>query len=618
MRFRTKTILGVAAIELTLLAVLVGSALSILRDSNEAELVRRVQLGGRMLAAAAKDAVLAEDLATLDSLVDEAMASGQIDFVRIVKAGGVTLSERGDAALLQREFAADASLAEVGDEVFDWAAPIEAGAIRYGEVRLGVSVAPLASLLNKARQWAAGIATVEILLVALFSWLLGSYLARQLVALRDASVAFGAGDLARRVPVQGNDELAETALAFNRMATQLGESHAALQSENRMRVAVQQDLEIALERIRDHSAQLDAIFDFSPDGFVTFDGGGKVKYANRAFRRLTGLSAAEIRGLDAPGFSARLAAACREAARFPGIDAMPDEEKVGAGGTADDDYPRGLTIEITGTGRIIEVGQCVAAAPTVSRILYFRDITHVTIVERMKNEFLSHAAHELRTPMASIFGYVELMLMQEFSAAERQEFLGTIHRQSQWMIAIINELLDLARIDERRGRDFAYELLDPAEFLRATMSIYEVPAGRTAPQLDLPAPGCRIRADRRRLAQAIGNALANAYKFSPDGSTVEVGLLTRQGEDGRTQVGFRVTDHGIGMTAEEAARVCERFYRADTSGKIPGTGLGMSIAREIIELHGGSIVLDSRPGAGTVVTLWLPAVTDALTEGSSS
>ena len=102
MRFRTKTILGVAAIEMALLAVLVGSALSILRESNETELIRRVQLGGKLLAAAAKDAVISQDLATLDSLVDEAMASGQIDFVRILDSGGVVLSKRGEAALLAR------------------------------------------------------------------------------------------------------------------------------------------------------------------------------------------------------------------------------------------------------------------------------------------------------------------------------------------------------------------------------------------------------------------------------------------------------------------------------------------------------------------------------------
>lgn len=617
MRFRTKTILGVAAIELVLLAVLVGSALSILRDSNEAELVRRVQLGGRLLAVAAKDAVLAEDLATLDSLTDEAMASGQIDFVRIVAAGGATLAERGHAALLQREFVVDASLADVRDEVFDWSSPIEAGDIRYGEVRLGVSIAPLASLLGTARRWAAGIAAVEMLLVALFSWLLGSYLARQLVALREASRAFGAGDLARRIPVRGDDELADTAVAFNRMAEQLGESHAALQDENRRRMAAQDDLETALERIRDHSAQLDAIFDFSPDGFVTFDTAGRVKYANRAFLRLTGLLGPEIAGLDEAAFAARLAAVCNPAASFPGMAALHDGEKVGAGGTAEEAADPRRQIEIAGTGRIVEVGMRVAAAATVSRILYFRDVTHETIVDRMKSEFLAHAAHELRTPMTSIFGYVELMLAQEFSAAERQEFLGTIHRQSQWMIAIISELLDLARIEERRGRDFVFDAIAPADFVRAAVAAFHMPDDRPPPTLDLPETDVRIRADADKLGRAFASVLSNACKFSPADRRIDIRLVSRHSAQHGVEVGLRVRDGGIGMTPDQAARVCERFYRADTSGKIPGTGLGMSIAREIVELHGGSIAIDSSPGAGTTVTLWLPAMAAASSEGSN-
>jgi signal transduction histidine kinase len=117
-----------------------------------------------------------------------------------------------------------------------------------------------------------------------------------------------------------------------------------------------------------------------------------------------------------------------------------------------------------------------------------------------------------------------------------------------------------------------------------------------------------VRADRKKLIQAVSNVISNAYKYSPGGSAVGLDLVKSPDVgDVPPRIGIRITDHGIGMTPEQLAHVCERFYRADTSGKIPGTGLGMSIVKEIVELHGGQLELTSKVGAGTTVTLWLPA-----------
>ena len=106
------------------------------------------------------------------------------------------------------------------------------------------------------------------------------------------------------------------------------------------------------------------------------------------------------------------------------------------------------------------------------------------------------------------------------------------------------------------------------------------------------------------MRQAIGNVVANAYKYSPQGGAVEVRLV--HGDSEPSMVGIKVRDHGIGLTPDQIARVGERFYRADASGNIPGTGLGISIVKEIIELLGGRMAIASEPGHGTTVTLWLP------------
>jgi signal transduction histidine kinase len=115
-----------------------------------------------------------------------------------------------------------------------------------------------------------------------------------------------------------------------------------------------------------------------------------------------------------------------------------------------------------------------------------------------------------------------------------------------------------------------------------------------------------VRADVSKLRQVLMNIFGNAVKYSPDGGPITISAAVRK-LDGRSQVILAVTDRGIGMTEEQAARVCERFYRADTSGNIPGTGLGMAIVKEVIELLGGRIDVASAVGTGTSVTLWLPA-----------
>ena len=614
MQFRTKTILGVALIEMVLLGVLVGSALSILRDSNEAELSRRVQLGGKLLTAAAKDAVISQDLSTLDSLAEEAMASGQIDFVRILDAGGAVLTSRGNSAFLSRVFHPEADIGQVADGVFDWAAPVMAGGIRHGEVQLGVSTDPLKILLASAQRWAAGIAVLEMLLVALFSWLLGSYLVRQLVALRNAAQRLAAGDLTHRMPVQGGDELAETGLAFNRMAQALGESQERLVTENLGRIEAQQNAECAQARAEDRSEQLNAIFALSPDGFVSFDENRRVKYASRAFLHLSGLPVGEVVGLDEAAFSERLARECAPKASFPGVAAL----RAAASGTADGGAPppRHL-IELAGASkRVLECGIRVSDSETVSQILYFRDITHEAEVDRMKSEFIATAAHELRTPMTSIYGFAELLLEREFDEADRRDFLATIVRQSELTVSILNELLDLTRIEAKRGKDFSLERIELRALLRDIVAGFKRPGERHAPEVPPENGPLWVRADRGKLIQAISNVLSNAYKYSPGGGAIEIGLRScPPGKGTPARVCIDITDQGIGMTPEQLARACERFYRADASGKIPGTGLGMSIVEEIVKLHGGELELASKIGEGTTVSLWLPA--DAPLDGSA-
>jgi PAS domain S-box-containing protein len=365
------------------------------------------------------------------------------------------------------------------------------------------------------------------------------------------------------------------------------------------------DRRLAEAAIRERTEQLDAIFSLSPDGFVAFDAKRRVRYVNPAFVHMTGFAEAEVTGMGEADFSAALIENVRPSIEFTGIDALRADAAERGG------ISRAVLLELQRAPRtVLQMGLGVSHSETVSQILYFRDVTRETEVDRMKSEFLSTAAHELRTPMASILGFSELLLSDGFDEGTRRELLQTVHTQSELMASILNELLDLARIEARKGKDFVLEPVQLGDLLFEAVASYLAPPGRELPVLEKGDADVTLLADRTKLLQVVGNVLSNAYKYSPEGGEVSVRLLPPRERDGHRTAGFSVTDHGIGMSPEQLARVCERFYRADTSGQIPGTGLGMSIVKEIVELHQGHVEVESSQGQGTTVTVWLKATLD--------
>ena len=360
--------------------------------------------------------------------------------------------------------------------------------------------------------------------------------------------------------------------------------------------------------LKDRTEELNTIFAISPDGFVSFDRSDRVASVNAAFTRMTGLHAEPLKGLGEADFSARLAALCTRAEDFPGVAALRQALAPSSDGDGSPNAKHRWQLEMAGTGnRVLEVSLQVSESDSVSQVLYVRDVTHETEVDRMKSEFLSTAAHELRTPMASIYGFSELLLARKFSDEKRQDLLETISRQAGRMSTIIDELLDLARIEARRGKDFVLEPVALEELVDLVVTDYKTPPGRNAPLIQRCTQTVTLQADRSKLQQVLLNVLSNAYKYSPDGGEVRIACSIHPESK---QVTVSVSDQGMGMTPEQLKHVFDRFYRADTSGHIPGTGLGMSIVKEIVELHRGHAEVTSAHGVGTTVTLFLPTHAD--------
>lgn len=357
----------------------------------------------------------------------------------------------------------------------------------------------------------------------------------------------------------------------------------------------------AQEQIEDRKVQLDAVFELSPDGFVSFDSQRRVKLVNPAFHLMTGPdNAAAVEGMSEMEFSTWLARLCDPSAQFEGIEALRRK-------AAEAPENALQTIELNGCGkRVLQVQLRLSKSTTLSQILCLRDVTSATELEDLKSDFLATAAHELRTPMASIFGFSELLMAKSLDEASRQEFLDIIHKQSTLMVQILNELLDLARIEARRGKDFHFAPLCLQELLVDLTRALQPPPGRSLPKLLMPIQEVHLMADSGKLRQALLNVISNAYKYSPGGGPVTIEVEVHPADDAGQRVAIHVTDQGIGMTRDEVKNVCTRFYRADTSGSVPGAGLGMSITREIVGYHKGEINIISTPGQGTEVSLYFP------------
>lgn len=247
-------------------------------------------------------------------------------------------------------------------------------------------------------------------------------------------------------------------------------------------------------------------------------------------------------------------------------------------------------------------------------LLVLRDVTAEKEAERalreldqVRSEFISTAAHELRTPLAAVMGYAEFLLEPELEggldAEQRREFLQVIYDKGGLLTKIVDELLDISRIERGGKLHLERSQERPAAIIQSLLQPFRIQFPRHLFRTALEEiEGITCLLDRSRLIQVMENLLSNAAKYSPKGSTVSVGGAIEGGD-----LHISVTDNGIGMTPEQIERIFDKFFRADQSlTAIGGLGLGMSIVRTIVEEHGGRIWVTSQPGQGTTVDFTLP------------
>jgi PAS domain S-box-containing protein len=364
------------------------------------------------------------------------------------------------------------------------------------------------------------------------------------------------------------------------------------------------DLGNLLRKQQIETSRSRAILEAISEGVLVTDSQSRITLFNDSAQRILDLSRDQIIDQPLENFSGLFGGAGR--AWIETIRAWSSNHTMNS---VHESYSEQIVLD---NGSVVSVN----LAPVIYRdeflgtVSIFHDITHQIEVDRLKSEFVATVSHELRTPMTSIKGYVEILLMGAAGSLTSQQtrFLEIVKNNSERLAILVNDLIDISRIESGR-----VELsLQPIDIQTVVTNIIEDLRIRSDQDnkamtisTDIPANIPRVMADPERFRQIMDNLLSNAYAYTP-----EKGQIIIRARQVNSHIQVDVQDTGIGISPEDHDRVFERFYRGDHPFVLAtsGTGLGLSITRQLVEMHRGSIWLESNgiPEEGSTFSFTIP------------
>lgn len=231
-----------------------------------------------------------------------------------------------------------------------------------------------------------------------------------------------------------------------------------------------------------------------------------------------------------------------------------------------------------------------------------QDISYLKEIDRMKNDFINTISHDLRSPLTSVLGYMELIERTGSLNVSQSEFLGRLRASVQHMTSLVNELLDLGRLES--GFDTRREMVDLTNVLDYSLNVFDNQIREKNIRLarEFPDNLKPLRANPIRIRQMIDNLIGNAVKYTPPGGSVNVSMSMQE-----SQIVLRITDSGPGIPPDEQSRVFEKFFRASNRPhNVEGSGLGLAIVKSIVESHQGRVWVESKVGVGSTFIVLLP------------
>ncbi len=414
------------------------------------------------------------------------------------------------------------------------------------------------------------------------------WLIRPIGPLRLATRRVAAGDYeAGPLAIKSGDELEDLGNDFDMMARSLRQSVIDLQAE--------------AQREEKSRSELEAVLNATSEAMVFISPEGRFLRINQQAIDMLGLVADEFIGrtreetwpqtqrrfADPEGFRAEM----EKANADPELHFRHFVQQI---------WPERRDLELFSTPVNASDGR------HLGRLSVYRDVTEERGVDRMKSEFVALVSHELRTPMTVIKGYVDLLLDGELGemSAQQHHSLSIVKNSTERLVALINNLLDLSRI-EAGGIPLQLEPVDLRQTIADAAQAFQPLIAGKAQNLvvDLPEDTPLVLADPDRVVEIVTNLLSNANKYTPEGGSIWV---TARPVGALLQVDVR--DTGIGMTSEDMQHVFTRFFRANNRGtqEVSGTGLGLAITRALLEMLGGELSVESTPGVGSTFSFTLP------------
>lgn len=437
-----------------------------------------------------------------------------------------------------------------------------------GVVRLAVPVSQLDAMRSLLKKALAAALALALLLSLFISLAVSAGFSRPFDKIVYGSKKFAAGDFSYRIQKDFHGEMGKLAETLNSMAAAVEEN---------------------LRRVEAQSQQLAAAFANMAEGVLLTGTDARVTALNPAMERIFSVRAdgAVSRPLLEVIPNAGLSGICSRA--LAGGKPVSDELE--------------LSTPVRGIFSV-NAAPLFAGGSVSGCLMVVHDVTEVRRLEAKRRDFVANVSHELKTPLTAISGYVETLMAGALDDKEHaMEFLGVIRAQARRLDNIVSDLLKLSSLEsysvEVRKEDV--RLKDLADSLTAGLaSVFR--ARNAVVANDIPA-GLVVKADPEKLGQVFINLLDNAVKFSAGAPEVRISAQELPGG-----VRIAVKDGGIGIPAEHLPRVFERFYRADKarSREMGGTGLGLSIVKHVVELHGGSVGVDSAEGGGSTFWFILP------------
>ncbi|MBA2293465.1 MAG: PAS domain-containing protein [Gemmatimonadales bacterium] len=428
-----------------------------------------------------------------------------------------------------------------------------------GTVEVSATVRYIDDAVRRARDSTISAAVIALLVALLLAGIAGRSVASPLLEISRAAHSI-AGGAPPRFPRSRIAEVDKVVAALRDMHAQLGSRFTALEREK---------------------AETAAIVESMVEGIISTDARGAIVTANATARRLLGYQAAAAMPHLATIF--RVKAARDAVDRVLLGDSIIDRE-----------------VELRGAVFTMNA----RPLPGGGAVVVLHDLTEVRRLETVRRDFVANVSHELKTPLTSIAGYAETLTDEDIAPEARQRFVGTILANARRMQHLVDDLLDLSRIESGRWTPNATRG-HAATIVREAWSGFADRAAHREIQfaLEVGADADQLTADGDAVHHVLCNLFDNALRHLNDGGTVRVETTRVDGG-----VSLAVTDTGSGIAPEHLPRIFERFYRVDPSRarEQGGTGLGLAIVKHMVEAHGGGVAIRSTVRMGTTVTAWFP------------